>query len=456
MARLLTSRSIIQIKATTERQEIRDSGSPKTGLYLHVQPKGDDGRGGGGKSFVLLLRAPDPKRPGRYTSSKITLGPFDPTEEESSEPPSIGSPLTLAAARRLAAEIAHGRASGIDIKQDIKARRAKDQTVHAYLDSWIKEIESRGERGDLSPSTVDGYRRNVGIAKRNMDDRRLSKLSRSDINTAYNKALGEGLSKQTVLHVHRVLHSALAEAVTDKLIPENPASFATPPKVQGRKYRRKVRSFTKDEVERQLNLAQSDKRHGAETYLMALILAIVGPRRGELCGLAFNDSINFEENKVSIFRNVLLVDKEVIVRELPKSDASVRTIAIPPALVELLKQHRKRVLETALKRGKNYQRQPLYVFPGTDGAAMNPKLITRRMERLAIRAGIDMSHVSPVHSWRHTSGSLLWAASKDVKQVQERLGHSTPQITMELYVHNTPSADEAAADILGDLIRKSS
>jgi integrase len=347
---------------------------------------------------------------------------------------------------------AHRRA----VEKDIESRRVggpKQQTLHAYLDGWIKEIERKAERGDLSPSTVDGYRRNIGIAKRHLTDQRLSRLSRSSLNGAYDKAIEGGLSKQTVVHVHRVLHSALADAVTDKLISENPAALATPPKVQGRKYRRKVRAFTKDEVERQLHLAQTDKRYETDTYLIALMLAICGPRRGELAGLAF-DATDFEGAKVSIFRNVLLVNEEVIVREVPKTDASVRTIAVPAALVELLKQQRKRVLETALKWGKDYQREPLYVFPGPGGAAMNPKLITRRMERLAIRAGIDMTHISPVHSWRHTSGSLLWAATKDVKAVQERLGHSTPQITMELYVHNAPTADEAAADILGELIRR--
>jgi integrase len=84
---------------------------------------------------------------------------------------------------------------------------------------------------------------------------------------------------------------------------------------------------------------------------------------------------------------------------------------------------------------------------------MHPKLVTRRMKRLAIRAGVDMTDISPVHSRRHTSGSLLWAASRDVKQVQERLGHSTPRITTELYVHNAPTADEAAAEHLGKLIK---
>lgn len=357
------------------------------------------------------------------------------------------------------------RAHRRQIEQEVETRRVggpKGQTIFGYLDRWLSRVERKVERGDLSPKTAEGYANHVGIAKRALKDQRLTRLTRSALNDAYDKMLKTGkllpdgktgpLSKRTVHHVHSVLHNALADAVTDKLISENPASLATPPKVQGKKYRRKVRDYTRDEVERQLTLAQTDKRYGAETYLIALMLAICGPRRGELCGLAF-DAIDFEAAKVSIFRNVLEVKGEAVEREVPKTDASVRIIAIPPALVELLKQQRKRILETALKWGKDYSRKPFYVFPAPGGLPMHPKLITRRMERLAIRAGIDMTHVSPVHSWRHTSGSLLWAASRDIKQVQERLGHSDPQITMALYVHSAPTADEAAADVLGKLIK---
>jgi integrase len=352
------------------------------------------------------------------------------------------------------------------MEQEIESRRVggpKRQTIFGYLDGWIKETERKAERGDISPKTAEGYANHIAIAKRSLKDQRLSQLTRTALNAAYDKMLENGkllpegktgpLSKRTVHHVHSVLHNALADAVLDKLITENPASLATPPKVQGKKYRRKVRDYSRDEVERQLQIAQTDKRYGTDTYLMALMLAICGPRRGELCGLAFNDAIDFEAAKISIFRNVLEVKGEVLVREVPKTDASVRTISIPVALVELLKQQRKRVLEMALKWGKDYSRKPLYVFPGPGGAPMHPKLITRRMERLALRAGIDMANVSPVHSWRHTSGSLLWAASRDIKQVQERLGHSDPQITMQLYVHSAPTADEAAAEALGGLIK---
>jgi hypothetical protein len=46
--------------------------------------------------------------------------------------------------------------------------------------------------------------------------------------------LESGLTKQTALHVHRVIHAALNDAIKDKLIGENPAALADPPKVQVR------------------------------------------------------------------------------------------------------------------------------------------------------------------------------------------------------------------------------
>jgi integrase len=68
------------------------------------------------------------------------------------------------------------------VETDIESKRVggpKQQTVHGYLDGWIKGIERRAERGDLSPSTLEGYRRNVGIAKRTIKDQRLSRLNQS-------------------------------------------------------------------------------------------------------------------------------------------------------------------------------------------------------------------------------------------------------------------------------------
>jgi integrase len=121
MAKLLTAEGIKKIKPIHRRLEIRDLGSPDTGLYLHVQARGKDGRGGGGKSFVLLLRDPHPDKPGRYKSSKLWLGSFDATGDEAQGTPVLGTPLTLASARSLALEIARRRTLGHDV---IAERRA--------------------------------------------------------------------------------------------------------------------------------------------------------------------------------------------------------------------------------------------------------------------------------------------------------------------------------------------
>jgi integrase len=51
----------------------------------------------------------------------------------------------------------------------------------------------------------------------------------------------------------------------------------------------------------------------------------------------------------------------------------------------------------------------------------------------------------PVHAWRHAAGTTLFHATKDIKAVQNRLGHSTAAITMNLYVHGTEEADREAA-----------
>ena len=358
---------------------------------------------------------------------------------------------------------ADARAHRRYVEEHIESRRVggvRREMVYAYLDRWIEGLSP-----DLSPTTIAGYSDKVRIAKRELPDIPLLKLQRTHFNRAYKQLLETGkllrdgkrgpLSRQTVKHVHTVLHRAFDDARKDKLIAENPVSLATPPKVgQGKKYKRKVRAFTKDEAKRQIDLLLTSKLHASDTYPMVALLLAGGLRRGELCGIA-DDGINFQAGKISIFRNVVLVGEEIIVREVPKTDASVRTIQMPPAMMELIGTQLSRVKEMALAWGKDYQRKPLYLFPGVGGGPMHPKLVTRRMTRLMVAAGIENTdNISPVHSWRHTHGTLLWAAFKNDKQVQERLGHSTPAITKALYVESTPEADAEAADYFNALVKR--
>ena len=362
---------------------------------------------------------------------------------------------------------AEAKAHQREVEGNIEARRAgsaRKISAFEYLDGWIA-AKAADKKNPISPKTADGYVRNIDIFKRGLKrDRPLSQLDKPHIDKAYDELLENGkllrdgatgpLTKQSVLHVHRMLHKALEDAVDNKLITANPAARADAPRVQGKKYKTKVRSFTKDEVMVLFDCAQHGWC-GPETFPMAATVAVTGMRRGELAALA-DDAVNWEGGTISVFRNVVDLDNGEIVVKGAKTDAGTRELAVPPELMALLRLQRTRVLEAALKWGHGYQRKPLYLFPGPGGEVMHPKLITKRMTRLIERAGIvpgDGKKLSPVHSWRHTTGTMLWAAFKNAKQIQGQLGHSDPAIGLQIYVENTVEAGAEGAALLGGLLR---
>ena len=109
MAKVLTSAAVQKLKAHADkRREVRDAGT--AGLYLVIQSSG-------AKSWALRFRKPDGK-PG-----KLTLGPVDFSGRELTSEPVIGMPLSLPAARSLAAEIHRKRAMGRDVVADIKTEK---------------------------------------------------------------------------------------------------------------------------------------------------------------------------------------------------------------------------------------------------------------------------------------------------------------------------------------------
>ncbi|MFZ1148381.1 MAG: tyrosine-type recombinase/integrase, partial [Xanthobacteraceae bacterium] len=133
------------------RREIPDGGC--AGLYLIIQPSG-------AKSWALRFR-----RPGG-TTAKLTLGPVDLSGQEATAEPVLGAPLTLAGARRLAADLHHQRAKGRDIvaakhreRLEREARGAK--TFAAAAADFITQHAKRKTRCWLEQSRLLGLQPNA-------------------------------------------------------------------------------------------------------------------------------------------------------------------------------------------------------------------------------------------------------------------------------------------------------
>jgi integrase len=330
--------------------------------------------------------------------------------------------------------------------REVERRGVGDPHRHdlaGYLRTWLAHHR---ERGDLAPTTMRGYERNIALASQHCGHVLLEKLTPRDLDALYAKLLTHGsqpdgapprpLSRQSVMHVHRLLHTALKQARKWRLIAHNPAADATPPSVP----HKQARAFTTDEISRLLAAAETDP----ETHCMLALLLTTGLRRSEMLGLTL-DSLDLEAATLTVQRTVTET-RSVIVREITKTKSSRRTLAIPTAVVTLLRAQKARVLEQALAWGSEYASGPRFLFPVNGGGPMRPLNLTARLRRLLRRAGVK--GVQPVHGWRHATATLLIAGGADVKTTQSRLGHSSPTITLALYTDRVDERDRAAGEAL--------
>jgi integrase len=245
------------------------------------------------------------------------------------------------------------------------------------------------------------------------------------------------LARNTVRLIHKILVVALNRATKRGLIDRNPAANASPSGgSQAPTKRRRSRVFTTTEVNVLLAAAR-DESHEMLT-IVSLLLAS-GVRRSELLGLRLDD-VDLDQGLLHVRGAVISVKGKAVVRDRGKSAAAERTLALPPTVIALLRVQCARVREMMADSGG-----PGLVFPGPLGAPMRPELMTDRLKRLMRAAGIADQRAT-CHAWRHTSGTLTFDATTNIKLVQARLGHANVSTTMGLYVHSLEEREREAAE----------
>src|SRR5215469_15148559 len=89
------------------------------------------------------------------------------------------------------------------------------------------------------------------------------------------------------------------------------------------------------------------------------------------------------------------------------------------------------------------------VFARPDGTRHDPDVISQTFERLVAKAGLRRIRF---HDLRHTHATLALQAGVHAKVVQERMGHSSINVTIDLYSHAIPAMQEDAADRIAALV----
>lgn len=317
---------------------------------------------------------------------------------------------TLADARQGKAEITADIGRG-------EYRQTAQSTFGEYAREWIETYQGRTTRG-FRESTRVGYRRTIEDKAIPFFDARTARLAeieprdiRAFIAWLFDERKQERkLAVSTVRNHVAAVRALFATAAEDGAIRHNPVAgvrISRPGVAMEADPAKQRRALERKELVRFLDAAPADWR------LFFELLAHTGLRISEAMELRWSD--------VDLGAKRLRVRREIYrgVIDTPKSEHGKRDVPLSTSMGRALWQRQES--PDALVFTDRLGRQLTYHY--VEHNVLKPTRAASGLEWATL------------HTLRHTCASLLFAAGKNIKQVQEWLGHSDPGFTLRTYVH---------------------
>jgi integrase len=251
------------------------------------------------------------------------------------------------------------------------------------------------------------------------------------LQSLYSKKLDEGLSKNTVLIIHQLIHKALSNAEKWGMVKRNVSDLVEAPKRE----KKPMSIWTPEQV---LHFINTTRDH---PYWVIWVLAIyTSMRRGEILGIHYED-INLSKGTVFVQYSVHSRKGGTFLSK-PKTESSIRIVKIPEDALSALKIYL-----------DHLDRKEGIIFRSSRGEFVHPSNVVRAFKHESKKAGLPKIRF---HDLRHTSVALMAAAGIHAKTVQERLGHAQLSTTLDVYFHLFPSLQDEASEKLDGMLRPSS
>jgi integrase len=306
-------------------------------------------------------------------------------------------------------------------------------TLAAFLDHWLEHVKTQ-----VSPRSWERY---AELARKNivplLGATPLSKLQPAAISSAYARALVAGrrdgtggLSARTVHHMHRILRQALQQAVRWQILARNPADVVKPPRVE----KRKSPTLSAEQAAELLGaLAHS------RVYWPTLVALATGMRRGEILALRW-ENVDLDRSVLQVVETI--EETKTSLRSKPPKNSKTRAITLPAFAVTELRRLKRDQAQELLRLGIR-QTGATLVCGRADGEVHSPLALTYEFARF-IRQMKSFPQVR-FHDLRHSHATQLLASGVHPKIAQERLGHSSISVTLDLYSHAVESLQDEAA-----------
>lgn len=185
-----------------------------------------------------------------------------------------------------------------------------------------------------------------------------------------------GLADSQLRNIHSLCRRALEQDVSENLIPRNPASGCKlPPARKG-----EMNVLSRESMQKLLIQAKEEKY-----YELFLLEFATGLRLGELTALQWEE-LNLTTGELRISKQAVVIGSELVITE-PKTKAAVRTLLLPPKVLEVFREYRKR----------NVSRW-LFPSPKKEDSPLLPSVVRQRLHRLLDHAGCERVRF---HDLRH-------------------------------------------------------
>ena len=356
--------------------------------------------------------------------------------------------------------------------------------VSEYVDEWVAR---RRASNTVKSSTCDHDRQAAKHIKRFFGNVLVTDLDVATIKRTYTRISAKSLLMPGQLYrVHKKLKQILDDAEADGLIQGNPAKNKTIKVSQPPAVTRK--SLDLDEA---IRLRHCKHTEEDKSRFMGIVIGLAtGCRKGEVLGLQWKH-VHLGSNPYIRIEQQLAFKS--VGYEQPKTKNSLRTITIDRDTADELKKWKTEQKSLLMTLGiKQTEKTP--VITDQNGEIQASDNYTRWFTMFCVKNGFGKyidSEGKPIaeeqfndqgfpvdengkpysrsnrrpkikkhyqglkfHELRHTHTTLQIGNGMDFRTVSERAGHSRTSTTMDIYAHAIPANDHAAAELIGDLLKK--
>lgn len=230
----------------------------------------------------------------------------------------------------------------------------------------------------------------------------------------------KGLADTQVRNCHSLCYRALEQAVTENLISQNPATGCKLPPIK----REEMKILSREAMQKLLIQAREENYY--ELFLLELA---TGLRLGELVALQWDD-MDLTTGALHINKQATIIGPDVVITE-PKTKAAIRTLLLPPQVVNVFREYRDRA-----------DSRWLFPSPKKEDMPLRPSVVHQRLHRILDHAGCERVRF---HDLRHTFATNALAYGMDVKTLSTILGHVSSATTLNTYSHITDEMRQKAA-----------